>query len=362
MRKLMLAALAISALAGCLDNDSDLDQAANGLAPEDISPYGNAQTTESEVDTGFDGATFVATQMVTFTNGFDAATLSDISLSTFNGDVNVKEGANGSYEAVIHLEARGMTPDQAESNLDAIQIQHDDSLSGDTFGLEIHVGADDTGNGLIVLGNFGGGYQASIYLTLPSHVLHSMQATTGNGDAHAHGLNFANLALDTGNGDAMVDGGQATAARLTTGNGDLYMGGHAGDLHATSGNGDVFLKVTPTGGSWTLETGNGDIQALVADVAAYRIQASTGNGEVAILLADNQTVYNEEGGQTTAQSDDFDTAAIQVTLAASTGNGDIHILEGEEMDGGDHHDDSDDPGADTHRFQSVSTIRHVYRA
>lgn len=112
-----------------------------------------------------------------------------------------------------------------------------------------------------------------------------------------------NVTIDQADGRVRVDSGSGTV-RVTGIRGDVHLDGSSGDLHleqvrgavqADTGSGSIVLR-SVTGDSARLDTGSGDVQ--ITDLQARLLDVDTGSGSVTVSLVDvdPQGTYSIETG------------------------------------------------------------------
>jgi hypothetical protein len=104
----------------------------------------------------------------------------------------------------------------------------------------------------------------------------------GSGDVRLEAV-LGRVTVRTGSGDLTVDRVEGTV-EFATGSGDVTLTDIAGDLRGRTGSGDVILRVrqVPTGRTWDLKTGSGDVEVTLPQTAHFEVDAATGAGRVTV--------------------------------------------------------------------------------
>jgi hypothetical protein len=105
---------------------------------------------------------------------------------------------------------------------------------------------------------------------------------TGSGDVRLETV-VGRVTVQTGSGDLTVDRVEG-AVEFAIGSGDVTLTDIAGDLRGRTGSGDVILRVrqVPTGRTWDLETGSGNVEVTLPETARFEVDAATGAGRVTV--------------------------------------------------------------------------------
>lgn len=313
-RLIALGLVLATAFAGCLQlpddaadaADVDIDPATGGsMSAKEVRKDDVGLCTENLGIGGSNDDRFCATRTITVDGALAGFRAMDVSLDTFNGDIDILESAEGKWGFVATLKARGASAEAASATIDEIDFawSHEDGS-----GHFVDVAAHYEGQANNV--------QAEIELRMPRSVLLTVVGDTSNGDITLTGSRSEGLALDTSNGDIVAKGASVGQVSLTT------------------SNGEIEAELTPiSSGRWNLDTSNGDITLAVPEGATYgySIEGSTSNGEVTYTLRDGEKGPCPEGSEyytppcneRTFETTSFVTRATKVTATLDTSNGEI---------------------------------------
>jgi hypothetical protein len=331
---LLVAALLSSGCISALAGDHPLpDPAASGApaGPNAGSPatHGLPQRTETPVKVELGAGGYVASKDVTVRNDFGGAANAKLRLATQNGAIAAAAWSQGGYQLAAHLEGRGKTEQEARAALDTLAVDNQDTLAGGLLGFGLQVKFNEPPAPLPVTPPVGLPQvntlqrSASIVASLPAAPAEDLGVDTTNGHIRVEGLHGPRLDADTTNG-ALDVAGAWDAAKLDTTNGGIHLAGLVNDLHADTTNGgiDGTLESQRTC-TQSLETTNGAIDVRVKDDGhGYAIHGHTTNGRVTIDVAGAQASGKDSQHATTPG---FDGEAVQVTLKASSTNGNVEV-------------------------------------
>lgn len=311
MARIAVIALALAALAGCIDPPQDPDgRDAQPVAGDATMTASETSTEKSELCTeGLDLGSedrFCAERVVTVTGRLSGIARLDVGLETFNGAILVEGSNDDAWGLTAILRARGATAEDAMTALDDIGFRwaHEDARGHFVEVVAEHDGSTESRS-------------ASIELSMPRAVV--MQ-----------------LAAATSNGDVTMDGGRADALALTTSNGDIHASGEASQVALTTSNGEIDAALTPLGaGRWSLVTSNGEIALAVPEgpTFGYEMEGTTSNGEVDFSLRDGtkgpcpqgSEYYTPPCNHRTFETSDFARRDVRVSVELVTSNGAINV-------------------------------------
>ena len=150
-----------------------------------------------------------------------------------------------------------------------------------------------------------------------------MQASTTNGPVGVDGLHGPSLKLETTNG-AIQTSGSWDQAGLDTTNGDIHLAGLVNDLTADTTNGGIDGTLESSRSCHeSLDTTNGSIAVKVKDQGhGYDLRGDTTNGKVTIDVEGAKASGKDSQH---AQTKDYASQAVQVTLKAGSTNGDVGL-------------------------------------
>lgn len=301
------------AFAGCITLPDD----AQTIAQQERNAQTGANMTAAETKTeaselcskglNVDGSAsnFCATRTISVDGKISGIPTLDVSLETFNGDIEITQGAEGRWGLLVTLKARGESAAAATARLDEIAFRWAHQANGVHF-IEAIAEHDGEAKNL----------EAEITLTMPPALVMTVIATTSNGDISLAGARTDGLALTTSNGDITAKG-DATQASLTTSNGEI----------------DASLRPS-AGGRWSFASSNGDITLKVPEGVSYgyTIEGSTSNGEVDYSLRDGEKgpcpqgseYYTPPCNHRTFETKGFSARERQTRVQLATSNGEVH--------------------------------------
>lgn len=397
---LALASLAFS-LAGCAASNpaSDLpaeppqeefqDALFQGAADEGApagapASHGEPQRDDGTVESGMSPPlqipSYWARRTVTISNDFGGAAVGHVFDGVDAGSITVATAAGDGYSIEVHLEAQGMTEQDARDALDRMEVAHTDTLEADGLHLTTVVKQRDAVSPipLVSIGTGGFGW-AEVLVTLPAAPAYelaadassgdvsvsdlrgpSVQLTTSSGDISVERLNVGTLEAETSSGDitlgtvqaddldASASSGDVTGealrigkALVDTSSGDIGLQGAIDTLEADASSGSITLDAhARSTGAYKLSTSSGDVDVVLLTGLgrAYHVKAEATSGEVTVDLPDSHT-QDQEDDSAEVVTDNFDDAPVQTILEVDTDSGDITVL------GSGSHlpDDEDDP-------------------
>lgn len=315
IRLFPLLVVACLALAGCIEMPAD-PNAPGATRSTNSGGAMTARATQEDSVAPCSGGlglprsgAFCATRVVTITGTIDDLPRLDVSLTTFNGAIDVGTGDEGQWSVVATLEARSATAEGAKANLDNVELAWSHEERGSHF-LDVEARQK-------VQAQAGDGYAASLDVTMPRSLVMTLVATTSNGVIDVDGALTDGLALQTSNGQIKA---RASVTQVSL---------------ATS-NGAIDADLTPTGsGRMTMATSNGAISVTVPEGPrhGYDIEGRTSNGEIDYDLRDGESGGCPGGSQyytPPCTARDFRTHGfaerdIQSRMSLSTSNGAISV-------------------------------------
>jgi DUF4097 and DUF4098 domain-containing protein YvlB len=270
---------------------------------------------------GFVGLNHHSAEQVV-TKSFQTAATPKIAVETFNGSVEVVTATQGTVKAKVTKRARGNTQEEAEANLQTIQV--DMTQDGNT----IHVTARPAEERM--WSNRG----ASVELEVPDGSildLHSSNgkissigltgnvvAKTSNGGIDVKG-NTGTLDLHTSNGGVEVEGGKGNLD-LQTSNGTIHLKTAGGVVSAHTSNGGIRAEGKLGAGTNSFETTNGAIELKLPSHSQFRLEADTSNGKIQSDFA-----VSKEGSYTRTHMHGVVGENTDTAIRLQTSNGSIHI-------------------------------------
>lgn len=229
----------------------------------------------------------------------------EVSLSTFNGAIEVFDDQADQWGLSAVLRARGTTEDEAKRNLEKIVFSYEHTRDGEHF-LSAEASTTERQSS---------GLSASFYVTLPRTLVLRLAADTTNGGITVKGMRTDGLSAHTTNGGIEVE---ADVTQV--------------DLDTT--NGGIAAILTPTSsGRISLDTTNGGIELALPEDATrgYDLAADTTNGKVAVNLQDGTTTrdqsnpYYDSNNEARFVTNDYAGRRIQSQVMLDTTNGGITV-------------------------------------
>ena len=325
--------LLIALLSGCVEmGDPSVDSAGpEGEAPSEIpsgqpetSPatvqdavqHGSAAREESAVTVSREGDRYVARKTVTLSNDFGGASQASVALKTVNGAVSAEAWSEAGYRTVAKLSARAATEQEARSNLAKMDVTHSDRLAAGKLTLATAITFPSNVNNLA----------GSLESSLPGKPAYVLDLATTNGVVDVGGLGGPSVAARTTNG---AIGLQASfnSVIASTDNGAVELDGtfNRGDIDVTNGAVRGSVRSTASG-SWDVDTVNGEVDlAFSGDGVGYDAEGSCSNGSVSLAFPGAEAVGSQTRTSKHVRTTGFASKAIQVSIDASTVNGDVEL-------------------------------------
>lgn len=208
--------------------------------------------------------TAVSTEDHTFEN---VGSSPRVVVTSHNGDIKVRTGADGEVYARVEKEGRGWSEDDAEDNMRDIVVAYE------TEGNTVRVNVRSLGRS----SDWDDDNGADIELTIPKGA--ALDLTTDNGDIAATSTTAPVMARTT-NGAIDIQGGQgAIDLRTTNGSISASPSGEAFTNFSTT-NGRIDFTGTLKSGINAFETTNGNITIRLPTSAEFEFDAETTNGDV----------------------------------------------------------------------------------
>jgi hypothetical protein len=369
-------ALLAAAFSGCVSDISDSLAGAEERPWESAesqkssygsksAPHGEPSVDESDVEYTFRGANyllpFVANKTITITNGFGNAR--NCAFASNGCAIQIKAWNESGYKFVAKLEAAGMTPYEAESNLEEIQVKNTDSLSGGviSIGIEAEYGGSSQ---LIGLGSYESVEVEAYVPSWASYELYAgasggdvsiegisgtrMSAETSGGDVSIRNVIGSRLSIETSGGDVLVKNSASRQIRFKTSGGDIAMDGlecedasiqtSGGDIYGeiiadrldmeTSGGGIEIKIESVKYGSYDVSTSGGDVSIYVknGEKYGYDVRAKSSSGQITIRLSDSENLGDyEDEDQAHYRTRNYESRDVQVKMNVKTSGGDIFV-------------------------------------
>jgi len=239
-------------------------------------------------------------------------------VENFNGPIQIASWDNAEYQIDLKIEASGSSQENAEDNLDALIVNFDESVVKDQKRLILNYDVP-----VQVKSNI----SVEVNVILPFNTTIDLNLISSNGDIHLTNLEVGTLDVVTSNGRLVFENVYADSLIGETSNGRIEGDLEADEAVLSTSNGDIEFTIPCTiSGEYDLSTSNGAIELAVSSSVqvGYDLDLATSNGNITINLSDLD--YNQnENTKKVAKTDGFDDKATQITIEASTSNGDIDI-------------------------------------
>jgi DUF4097 and DUF4098 domain-containing protein YvlB len=209
----------------------------------------------------------------------------DISLSTFNGSIEIRPWDKPEVNIVI--EKRGYD----KQAIDRIEVNAE--ASGNR--VDIRVTAPKTGGGFGF--HMGDSRSAKLIVSVPAsadlkassgdgsidieHVAGKLELRSGDGSIHGTGLDGA-VTAHTGDGSIKLDG-VTGSLNVDTGDGSITVAGALTEVRARSGDGRVTIRAgsgSAAKSDWDINTGDGSVTLTLPDGFGGELDARSGDGNV----------------------------------------------------------------------------------
>jgi hypothetical protein len=236
-----------------------------------------------------------------------------------NGGYTVTGWDEDEYKLSAKVRARGRTKNDAQSNMDKVDISLNDELDSGIQELELLI---DVPTGLWNRINI------DVTLYIPTEVMLDLGLSTTNGGISLESIRGGELNVDTTNGDLGYTNILAETVTGSTTNGDVSGTVEATDFIGTTTNGQIELTIPSTmTGTYTLRSTNGGINVQLSQTVdnGFNLDSSVSNGGVDFTL-DRLDYSVNTAKSKKATTDNWGSADTQVEITASTTNGNIDII------------------------------------
>ena len=277
---------------------------------------------------------------------FSAQPGATVNLENLAGAVTVEGTAGGDIEIVATINAEGGDVADAQTLLDALVIEFDESRGDVDVEIVFPVDRFDKyrypqeGRGTyntqttyrdrrVRVTSRDDNDAVTLYVDVEIRVPAGVAVDIENdvGDVYATGVQ-GDFNADTGSGDVTARDGRGEVS-ADTGSGDVTVAGHQGDVNADTGSGDVHVEGVV--GEVIADTGSGNV--MLTDVQASRVEADTGSGDIEMQGVSGSIYADTGSGDITGR----DLSGAR-TISADTGSGDVTLsgdlsqIEGIEID------------------------------
>ena len=203
----------------------------------------------------------------TETEDFASSGIERVEVRTENGSIEVSAWDENSIHVVFEMWATGLDKQDAENNLDDIDI----SIS-DTDSDVIYIDVDFPNREGIE-------YGCDVSVELPASLSMDLESSNGNIIVLK---SKGGIECFTSNGDIRTEDTEGDA-ELKTSNGKVIVENHYGGLEGRTSNGEIDVDIIlPESGRCILNTSNGFIDLSIPKDTSAEIQASTTNGGIEI--------------------------------------------------------------------------------
>ncbi len=202
------------------------------------------------------------------TQSFTVGAEVSLTISTYNGSIDVRAGSGNKIEVEVIKRGGGATDAEAKADLENIELSMEQS-AGQVKLVATHRGSIPSDSGV------------SFKVTVPSEI--TLVASLENGPITVEGVK-GDITATANNGDLTVRGAGDGALALKTTNGDLSVEGAAIDsLTASSTNGAATFQgsLVESDAANTIDVGNGSATLTLPGDAQFSIDALTSNGQLA---------------------------------------------------------------------------------
>ena len=201
------------------------------------------------------------------TKNFSASNIQKVEITTRNGAIETRAWNDDTIHATFEKWATGDDMEEAEDNVDNIEVLVNRSDSGVLI-VEARYPTRISTN-----------YGCNVFVNLPASIVLDLKTTNG---AITVLDSESDIECSTSNGAITLQNTEGTA-ELRTSNGLITVVNHNGDLSGETSNGLISVDmVLPRQGECTLRTSNGPINLSVPASASAIVEASTSNGKIEI--------------------------------------------------------------------------------
>ncbi|TRO47179.1 hypothetical protein E2P65_04755 [Candidatus Bathyarchaeota archaeon] len=236
----------------------------------------------------------------------------------FNGGVEVSTWDRDEYQFTALIRAKGASDEDAQSNLEALELDLDEStvLGKRKLVLRHNISPMRTTY-----------YSISLEVKLPADAVIDLNLDSSNGGFTLLDMSCGEIELDTSNGGVTFYDVTADTVLVDTSNGWVRGDLDAADVNVDTSNGGIQLTLPSTrSGRYVLDTSNGPIylDLSASPEVGYDQKLSTSNGGISIDLPDMVYSLNRDTRKE-ARTDGFAMKAVEIAIDASTSNGGMDI-------------------------------------
>jgi hypothetical protein len=241
-----------------------------------------------------------------------------LDVNSFNGPIRVSTWAEDEYSINILIKAKGTTDRVAEDNLDDIEFDLSEIISGGVKRLVLKHNVPSTRMSI---------YTLTVDVKLPADVEVSMNLDSSNGGFTLTDITGGDINLDTSNGAIVFEDVTADEINVDTSN-----GGVRGILEAPvtiigTSNGGINLMLPSTeSGRYVFRTSNAGVVLKLSssESVGYDLDLSTSNGNLDLGLPNLEYTQNTKTSKE-ARTVGFSSKPVQVIIDASTSNASMDV-------------------------------------
>lgn len=241
-----------------------------------------------------------------------------VEVDNFNGPILVSTWEKAEYKIDLKINARGSSPENAEDNLNALKISFFESTIQGHKSLTLKYDVPFLTHSR---------YSIEVNVVLPENTVIDLDLESSNEGIYLTQIKGRILKLITSNGPIIFNDVNAEIISGGTSNGKINGKLEAKDLSLSTSNSgiDLFFPCT-INAKYDLKTSN---EAMVLTVSpssqvGYDLDLSTSNGVIDINLSNLNYIQNQKTRKE-AISDGFNDKIVQITIQASTSNGNIDV-------------------------------------
>jgi len=241
-----------------------------------------------------------------------------VDVDIFNGGVEISTWDRDEYLFSALIRAKGTSDADAQKNLDALELDLDEStvLGKRKLVLRHNIAPTRTGY-----------YSISVEVKLPADAVINLNLDSSNGGFTLTDMDCGRIELSTSNGGVTFDDVTGDTVLVDTSNGGIRGELDATDVNVDTSNGGIKLTLPSTrSGRYVLDTSNGviNLDLSASSEVGYDLKLSTSNGGLSVSLPDMVYSLNRDKRKE-AKTDDFSMKAVKIAIDASTSNGGMDI-------------------------------------
>ncbi|MGD2142549.1 MAG: hypothetical protein PVH79_03600 [Candidatus Bathyarchaeota archaeon] len=235
-----------------------------------------------------------------------------------NGQVNVTSWDRDDYSVDLLIKAKGNSQNEAQSNLEKVNISLDERLDSERTDLVLIVDVPTlTWTRVSVL----------IDVIVPSDTLVDLDVETTNGAVYVTGISGNDIDIATTNGKVDFESVKADNIGASTTNGNIEGIVEASVFSGETTNGKVMLEISSRmSGYYDLSTTNGAVEVTVnpGTEVGYVFDLRTTIGGVTVDLA-NVDYTTNENRQKVGETTGYSGKTIKIEIKARATNGSISL-------------------------------------